>query len=51
MVAGRAEASLDQEGAQLVAVQPEGARLVVDLRPADVGRRVAPDQPLCSQSR
>ena len=44
MVACRAQAGLDQERAQLVAVEAEGAGLVVDLRTADVGGWVALDQ-------
>lgn len=42
----RAESGLDHQGAVLVAVEAEGAGLVVDLRAADVGGRVALDQGL-----
>lgn len=40
---GGADAGLDQEGAQLVAVEAQGAGLVVDLRAAKVHCRVAGD--------
>jgi hypothetical protein len=44
VVAWRAEPGLDQEGAEFVAVQTQGAGLRVDLRSAHVGGRV-PLQP------
>ena len=44
VVAGRSEPGLDQEAAELVAVQPEGAGLVVDLGAAHVRRRIAFEQ-------
>ena len=44
VVPRRAEAGLDEEGTELVAVQAKSAGLVVDLRSAHVESRVAIDQ-------
>ncbi len=46
VVSGRAESGLDQEGAELVAVETQGAGLVVDPRPTDVGCRIPLDEGL-----
>ncbi len=39
MLARRAKPGSDQQGAELVAVQGDGVRLVIDSRTADVGGR------------
>jgi hypothetical protein len=39
VLGGRPEAGGDQQGAELVAVQPDGVRLVVKPGAADVGSR------------
>jgi hypothetical protein len=44
VVPSRAKAGLDVEGAELVAIQSQGPRLVVDLGAAHVERRVAVDE-------
>ena len=49
MVAGLAQAGLDEEGAQLVAVEAEGAGFVVDLGTADVAAGLRLMSPSCSQ--
>ncbi len=44
VVSRGAEAGLDEEGTELIAVEAEGTGLVVDLGPAHVESRVAIDQ-------
>jgi len=41
VIPGRAQAGLDEQGAEFVAVEPLGAGLVVDFGAADAGGRVA----------
>ena len=48
MDAGAAEARLDQEGPELVAVEPDRVGLVVDARPPDVDRKRVVDEALAS---
>ena len=49
VITRRAEAGLDEQGAELVAVQPECAGLVVDLGSAHVGRRSRATTPSAAQ--
>ena len=45
MIPHTAEPGLDEETAEFVAIEPEGAGLGIDLGPADVGGGVASDFP------